>query len=68
VRYECVNANEIYNYDSVLMSGTSPILLPFKHIDDYAFTVENNSVEKLREMFRLKAEQSINDFISGKFI
>jgi branched-chain amino acid aminotransferase len=67
VRYECVNADDIQNYDSVLMSGTSPILLPFKYVDDCAFTVENSTVEKLRAMFILKTEQSINDFISEKF-
>jgi len=65
--YECVNADEIQKYDSVLMSGTSPILLPLKYVDNYAFTVENAIVEKLRNMFMQKAEQSINDFISGKF-
>ena len=63
VCYQCVNADEIQNYDSVLMSGTSPILLPFKHVDDCEFIVENGAVEKLRNMFMLKAEQSINDFI-----
>jgi len=68
VCFECVNADEIQSYDSVLMSGTSPILLPFKHIDNYEFIVENSAVEKLRDMFMQKAEQSINDFISGKFI
>ena len=59
VCYECVNAGEIQDYDSVLMSGTSPILLPFKYIDDYEFIVENSTVEKLRNIFMLKAEQSI---------
>jgi len=68
VCYECVNADEIQEYDSVLMSGTSPILLPFKYVDNYAFTVENATVEKLRNMFWQKAEQSIEDFIAGKFI
>jgi branched-chain amino acid aminotransferase len=68
VRYECVNADEIQDYDSVLMSGTSPILLPFKYVDDCEFIVENSSVEKLRNLFMLKAEQSISDFISEKFI
>jgi len=62
VCYECVNANEIMNYDSVLMSGTSPILLPFKYVDDYEFIVENSTVEKLRNMFMLKAEQNIREF------
>ena len=59
VCYECVNADKIQDYDSVLMSGTSPILLPFKYIDDYEFIVENSTVKKLRKMFMLKAEQSI---------
>jgi len=64
--YQCVNAAEIRDYDSVLMSGTSPILLPFKYVDDCEFTVEDGAVEKLRNMFMLKADQSINDFISEK--
>jgi hypothetical protein len=49
------------------MSGTSPILLPFKYVDNCEFIVENSAVEKLRTLFMLKAEQSINDFISEKF-
>jgi branched-chain amino acid aminotransferase len=66
IRYECVNADEIQNYNSVFMTGTSPILLPFKTIDTCQFTVENSIVEKLRKIFMLKIEQSINDFISDK--
>jgi len=65
--YKCINAAEIQDYDSVLMSGTSPILLPFKYIDDCEFIVENSTVEKLRNMLMLKADQSINDFIAEKF-
>ena len=68
VCYKCINADEMQNYDSVLMSGTSPILLPFKCVDNYEFIVENSIVEKLHAMFKLKAKQSINDFVSGKII
>ena len=65
VCFECINADEIHNYDSVLMSGTSPILLPFKSVGNCQFTVENSIAKKLRDMFMQKAEQSINDFISS---
>lgn len=68
VRYECVNAGMIYSYDSVLMSGTSPILLPFKSVDKNTFAVDNPLIEKLREMFMEKARQSIDNFIAEKFI
>ena len=63
VRYQCVKADEIQDYDSVLMSGTSPILLPFNQVDSRQFAVNDPTVEQLREMFMQKAEQSINDFI-----
>ena len=65
VYYECVNADEIQNYDSVLMSGTSPILLPFRYVDDCEFIVENDIVKRLRDMFIQKTEQSVNDFNSN---
>ncbi|MDR2887565.1 MAG: aminotransferase class IV [Bacteroidales bacterium] len=68
VRYECVNTGTIYSYDSVLMSGTSPILLPFKSVDKNMFAVDNPLIEKLREMFMEKARQSIDSFIAEKFI
>ena len=68
IRYECVNADKIQDYNSVFMTGTSPILLPFKNIDNHSFIVESDTVEKLREMFMQKAEQSINNFILEKFI
>ena len=62
LRYECVNADEIGEFDSVLMSGTSPILLPFKYVDNFSFDVANPLIEKLRSMFMRQAEQSVNDF------
>jgi branched-chain amino acid aminotransferase len=62
VELECVNAEEIRNYEAVFMTGTSPIVLPFNYIDKFPFNVNNPLIEGLRKLFRKKAEESIGMF------
>jgi branched-chain amino acid aminotransferase len=62
VDLECVNAEEIRNYEAVFMTGTSPIVLPFNYIDNYPFNVNNPLIEGLRKLFLKKAEESIGMF------
>ena len=62
VDLECVNAEEIRNYEAVFMTGTSPIVLPFNYIDNYPFNVNNPLIEGLRKLFMKKAEESIGMF------
>jgi branched-chain amino acid aminotransferase len=62
VELRCVPAKEISEYDSVFMTGTSPMVLSFYSIDNTGFNVELPLIVKLRELYRLKAEESIRLF------
>lgn len=64
VEFDCVNADEINDYDSIFMTGTSPMVLPFYSINDKLFNVKPPLIEKLRKLYLKKAEASINFFRS----
>lgn len=64
VVFECVNADEIGNFEAVFMSGTSPVALPFCIIDKTTFNVKLPLIEEIRRLFRIRAEKSIMDFLS----
>jgi branched-chain amino acid aminotransferase len=55
----CVNVNDIGDYDSVFMTGTSPMVLPFNSIDDKSFDVTHPLMERLRKLYLERAAQSI---------
>ena len=56
--------DEIAEYDAVFMTGTSPMVLPFNCIDDKIFNVRLPLIEKLRNLYLEKAEESIGLFRS----
>ena len=58
----CINVKEISEYDAVFMTGTSPMVLPFCLVDDISFNVELPLMKKLRDLYILKAEESIRLF------
>jgi branched-chain amino acid aminotransferase len=62
VELRCVSINDISEYDSVFMTGTSPMILPFRSIEDRTFNVELSIMERLRELYMIKAEESIRHF------
>lgn len=64
VEFSSVNADEITQYDSVFMTGTSPMVLPFNCIDDKLFSIKFPLIEKLRTIYLQKAEASIGNFRS----
>ena len=64
VELRCVNVNDISEYDSVFMTGTSPMVLPFYCIDDKFFNVNLPLMERLRKLYMIKAEESIRLFRS----
>lgn len=64
VEFNCVNVNDISNYDAVFMTGTSPMVLPFFCINDTSFSVKFPVIEKLRKLYLKKAESSMNFFRS----
>lgn len=62
---DCVKTKDISEYDSVFMTGTSPMLLPFYCIDDNSFNVKLPMMKNLRQLYIEKAEESIRLFQPG---
>jgi branched-chain amino acid aminotransferase len=62
VEQRCVNINDLSEYDSVFMTGTSPMVLPFCCIEDKSFNVELPVMKLLRDLYMTKAEESIRHF------
>lgn len=62
VDFSCVNRSDISEYDSVFMTGTSPMVLPFCSIDDVKFNTRLPLMEKLRKLYMQKAKESITLF------
>lgn len=58
-----VNADEISCYESVFMTGTTPIVLPFHSVNDIKFNVKHPFIAQLRNLYLAKAEESIKSFI-----
>ncbi len=62
VEFKCVKADDIDRYDSVFMTGTSPVVLPFSCIQDKYFRVDSPLLAELRKLYLAKAEESVRDF------
>lgn len=62
VKLDCVKVSNLKDYDSVFMTGTSPIVLPFSSIGDDIFNVKFDLIERLREFYQVKVEESIRQF------
>ncbi len=62
VQFSCVKVEELDNYDSVFMTGTSPMVLPFYSIGDKLFNVKSPLIKQLRQLYIVKAEESIRTF------
>jgi branched-chain amino acid aminotransferase len=58
----CVPAAEIQNYDSVFMSGTSPMVLPVKSVEGVHFPTRNRVVERVSELYSERVRESIKSF------
>ena len=66
VEFRCINAEDLGDYESVFMSGTSPVVLPFFRIGDTPFNINHELIPFLRKLFLEKAEKSMNNFIENK--
>jgi branched-chain amino acid aminotransferase len=62
VEFACVNADYYSGYESVFMTGTSPMVLPFYCIGDKFFDVKSPLISNLRRLYIQKAEESVNLF------
>jgi branched-chain amino acid aminotransferase len=63
IELSCVKHYEIGGFESVFMTGTSPMVLPFCCIDDQTFNVGAPLVKKLRELYIERAEESRKLFV-----
>ncbi len=62
VELRCVSIHGLSEYDAVFMTGTSPTVLPFCCIDNKYFNVELVLMQRLRQLYLMKAEESIRLF------
>jgi branched-chain amino acid aminotransferase len=60
----CVSVTDIEEYESVFMTGTSPMILPFCCIENKSFAVGSPLMARLRELYLERAERSISLFMS----
>lgn len=58
----CVSADNIGEYDTVFMSGTSPIVLPFSQIDSVYLNTRHHLLGLIKDQYLLKADESIRLF------
>jgi branched-chain amino acid aminotransferase len=66
VKMVCLKAAKLSEYEAVFMTGTSPMVLAFNSIDDKKFKVRVPIIEKLRQLYIARAEESIAGFRIGK--
>lgn len=62
VEFACVNVNDMAEYEAVFMTGTSPMVLPFYCIDKKLFNVRLPLMERLRNLYMIRVEESIRLF------
>lgn len=62
IKYSCVDADELQQYESVFITGTSPMVLPYYCIDEYYFDVNHPLLQKLRMLYTKSVEESLIRF------
>jgi branched-chain amino acid aminotransferase len=64
IEFRSISVDELSGYESVFMTGTSPVVLPFCCIEEKSFNAGLPLMAKLRELYLLRAEESIRTFRS----
>jgi len=62
VEFVCVSADKIKEYESVFMTGTSPVVLPFRIIENIPFNVKHPYIGFLRNLLFDRMEKSLRYF------
>jgi branched-chain amino acid aminotransferase len=62
VELTCVKTQKLADFESVIMTGTSPALLPFNRIDTIPFTARHYLIDIIRGLYLVKAEESMRKF------
>ncbi len=63
VEFRCVPADSISEYEAAFLTGTSPMVLPFRTIGNTSFNVNVPMIGHLKKMYLQKAEESIQAFM-----
>jgi branched-chain amino acid aminotransferase len=58
VEFTCIKEENISEFSSAIMTGTSPVVLPFYIIDNTYFSVSHHLIALLRNLYYVKAEES----------
>jgi branched-chain amino acid aminotransferase len=66
VKFTSVRTDKTSEYDSVIMTGTSPVVLPFYCIDNIFFKVNHPLIAQFRNIYLIRAEKSISKFGTEK--
>jgi branched-chain amino acid aminotransferase len=64
IDFRCVNADDLSEFDSVFMTGTSPMILPFRSVENFFFDTDNKLFEELRKLYMERVEASLQEFRS----
>lgn len=62
VNMESIRADEIAEFDSVFMTGTSPMVLPVNAIGSLAFRTDNHVITMITELYSARVRESITSF------
>lgn len=65
VNFTCIKSETIQEYDSIIITGTSPAILPFYCIDNIYFNPYHPLITRLRNFYFERADESIRQY-SGK--
>jgi len=57
-----VKVDELSNYESAFMSGTSPMVLPIREIDGIRFNPDNSLIKRVSKLYTDKVLESIRSF------
>jgi branched-chain amino acid aminotransferase len=61
--YEAVREKEAGRFRSAFITGTSPMVLAVRSVEDQAFIVSDPLIGRLREVYSTMVERSINDYL-----
>ena len=65
VRFEAVHVDRLSGFSSVVMTGTSPVVLPFSFIDGIGFSTDNPVSGLLLRKMHERMASSVNDFTAN---
>jgi branched-chain amino acid aminotransferase len=62
VDFRGVSVDDLQEFDSVFMTGTSPMILPFRSVENFFFDVNNGLFEELRNHYMKRVEASLQEY------